>query len=186
MWPPDENRFFSLLAGRLEPVADRELPKMEMSLTPSAVAVPLFSVNGDIHLLLTKRSQGLAHHKGQIAFPGGVWEESDGSLVETALRETREEVGIPEPHFRVLGLLKSVVTPTGFSILPVVVQFDGACDPMPNPDEIERTFFIPFSHFRSAPQVSIDMPEYPLEDGLVWGATARIIHQLVVLSREEA
>ncbi|MCB0293511.1 MAG: CoA pyrophosphatase, partial [Calditrichaeota bacterium] len=65
---------------------------------PSAIILPLFEKNGEAHILLTVRTDTVAHHKGQVSCPGGAWETQDASLEATALRETEEEVGIPAGH----------------------------------------------------------------------------------------
>ena len=87
---------------------------------PAAVAVPLIDRPGGATVTLTVRSAELRAHSGQIALPGGVHDADDDSPETTAVRETREELGIPPEQIEVLGLLDDVITSTGFAITPVV------------------------------------------------------------------
>jgi len=87
---------------------------------PAAVLVPVVVRPEGLTLLLTRRAEHLHHHPGQISFPGGRVEAADGSPVETALRETREEIGLQQRHIELLGELPQYITSTGFSIRPVI------------------------------------------------------------------
>ena len=76
----------------------------------AAVLVPLFEKEGGCHLLFTKRSDQVKHHKGEISFPGGMFDEEDADLRRTALREASEEVGLKEDQVQILGVLDDIVT----------------------------------------------------------------------------
>ena len=94
--------------------------KDDMSL--SAVLVPFYREEGEYHILLTRRSNTVAYHKGQISFHGGAWESDDDSLLHTALRESWEEIGLEAGAVQVLGELDDVATVTSnFIISPFVV-----------------------------------------------------------------
>jgi 8-oxo-dGTP pyrophosphatase MutT (NUDIX family) len=87
----------------------------------AAVLLPLFKNATDYHLVFTKRTETLTHHKGQVSFPGGSFEPSDGDLLTTALRESYEEVGIRPEHVSILGRLDDLSTfSTSFTISPFV------------------------------------------------------------------
>jgi 8-oxo-dGTP pyrophosphatase MutT (NUDIX family) len=93
----------------------------DSSLTDSAVLVPLFEKDGRCHIVFTKRTDHLTHHKGQISFPGGGRHQEDRSLLETALRESREEIGLKESDVDVLGELDDAATVTSlYRIVPFV------------------------------------------------------------------
>jgi 8-oxo-dGTP pyrophosphatase MutT (NUDIX family) len=88
------------------------------SLTPAAVLLLLYLKDGEYCVLLNKRTDRVEHHKGEISFPGGVRDESDFTLLETALRETQEEMGIAPRHVELLGELDDTPTSTSFLITP--------------------------------------------------------------------
>ncbi|MBW1897149.1 MAG: CoA pyrophosphatase, partial [Deltaproteobacteria bacterium] len=89
--------------------------------TPAAVLFPLLKKNGEVHILFTKRTQTVRAHKGQISFPGGVRDQGDESLLATALREAREEIGLQPEDVDVIGSLEPVSTITsGFFIYTYV------------------------------------------------------------------
>ncbi len=90
------------------------------TLTPAAVLVPLVERPGGITVLLTRRTEHLNDHPGQISFPGGRVEARDAGPVETALRETEEEIGLARSHVEIVGRLDRYETVTGFIITPVV------------------------------------------------------------------
>lgn len=141
---------------------------------PSAVCVPLFRRQDHLHLVLTKRSMAVRVHKGQVCFPGGVWEESDGGLVATALRETEEELGIPKNAVRIVGQLAGTSTSTGFYISPFVAMVSPDCVFNPSPREIDRLIFAPLREL-----VRIGGGYYFSRGEWIWGATARIIDQFL-------
>ena len=97
----------------------RVLPPEGMTI--AAVLVPLFSVEGKRHVLLTKRSQAVEHHKGEISFPGGKLDPDDADLLSCALRETDEEVGIKPSDVRIIGELDDFYTvATRYVVAPFV------------------------------------------------------------------
>src|SRR5690606_37959288 len=106
-------------------------------------------------LLLTRRTEAVNHHKGQIAFPGGSCDPADYAQndrkaeIEAALRETQEEVGVSPNQVEILGMLPDVVTPSGFEITPVVGWASDANLVLhPNPSEIEEIFWVSLSTLR--------------------------------------
>jgi len=157
--------------------------------TRAAVLVPLYVKAGELWLLLTRRSAGLPNHAGQIAFPGGGSEDADEDEIDTALRETQEELGIERAAVMVLGQLDDVVTPTGFVISPIVGALPSPLAVKPSGDEIESVVEIPF-HILTNPQLVeyqelmvngevVVSPVFHYHGHRVWGATARVIADLV-------
>ena len=101
--------------------------------TSAGVLVPLRQDPAGLQVLLTRRTEHLRHHAGQISFPGGRVEKADTSRAETALRETEEEIGLARARVRVLGALPEYFLPTGFRITPVVGWIEAPFDTTPDP-----------------------------------------------------
>ncbi|MBF0491979.1 MAG: CoA pyrophosphatase [Deltaproteobacteria bacterium] len=160
-------------------------------LRPSAVLVPLFKKDNQDTLLFTKRNQNVAHHKGEICFPGGMMDDTDKDLIHTALREVYEEVGIQPEAVEILGSLDEIVTPTGFHITPFLGIFPYPYSFQVNKDEIDLLLEIPFEIFLDSKKVSyqertysgktIQMPFYQWQGHTIWGATGLIVKQIVDL-----
>ena len=161
-------------------------------LTPAAVLLLLYRKNGEYHVLFTKRTNEVEHHKGQISFPGGAYDESDTCLMDTALRECLEEVGLKGEDVEVLGELDDMATFSAFAISPFVGVIAYAPDFTPNPREIEEIVEIPLStllepaNFREETREydgrSFPVYYYAYGEHVVWGATARILKQFLDLA----
>jgi 8-oxo-dGTP pyrophosphatase MutT (NUDIX family) len=154
----------------------------------AAVLVPLYVDAGQLWTVLTKRSETLPHHRGQIAFPGGTNEVGEDAW-QTALRETEEEIGIESRKVLKLGELDEMETPTGFRIVPCVGVVPAGIEPVVNEEEIAEVFRVPllaFADVRMAEDraVTFDGVErmiriYHVAGRQVWGLTARIIQSLM-------
>jgi len=185
------------LRGRLDVALSRR-PRLALDrsdLVSAAVLLPITD-RGEPHILFTKKSQAVPHHKGQFSFPGGICEERDASRVETALREAWEEIRLPPPAVEVLGLLDDTATrATPFIITPVVGIVREAVDFRPDGREIERVIEVSLAALRDP---AIFRTETWERDGeahavhffqvsaqdVVWGATARILRQFLDLLDE--
>ena len=97
---------------------------ISLSLTKASVLVPFLDLNGEINILLTNRSAHLEDHAGQVSFPGGRIDSTDISPVDTATRESYEEVGIESKNINILGCLDAYQTGTGFRIMPILAMID--------------------------------------------------------------
>lgn len=161
-------------------------------LVSAAVLLPITD-HGGPHILFTKKSEAVPHHKGQFSFPGGICEERDASRVETALREAWEEVRIPAESVEVLGLLDDTATrATPFVITPVVGIVRGPVEFKPDGREIERVIEVPLDLLRDPSIFRTEIWERGGEphlvhfyqvsvEDVVWGATARILKQFLEL-----
>jgi len=159
-------------------------PATKRALSPSAVLLPIV-VRAEPTILFTRRTANLAQHAGQVSFPGGRAEPDDRSLVETALRETKEETGIGAEHVSVAGFLDAYETGTGFAILPVVGLLAQGFALLSNPAEVEEVFEVPLAFLLDPTNRRRDSREwqgrrrefYVFEYGThyIWGATAAIV-----------
>lgn len=153
----------------------------------AAVLVPLFVGEGNLRLILTKRPMHMPTHAGDLAFPGGKPQVGE-SPVDTALREAYEEVGIPPGGVEVLGFLPEIHT-VSYSrmVVPVVGKLSNMPELQPDPGEVEKVLLPEVDLFRDRHRWRVeywdDRPVYffELEEEILWGATARMVRQLVGL-----
>ena len=158
--------------------------------TDAAVLLPLFGWPEEPGLVLTERRADLRHHAGQIAFPGGRQDEGDADLAATALREAEEEIGLDPKVVALSGALPPTSTfATGFRVHPFVGLIP---DPKelslePNPDEVETVLAYTLERLDEGYAmrrlvrrgVALHVPTYEVEGHLIWGATARILGDLL-------
>lgn len=160
----------------------------QMPLRPAAVLVALVERRDGPQVLLTRRTEALRHHAGQIAFPGGRIEPDDASPVAAALREAREEVGLCDSLSSPLGYLDPFVTITGFHVFPVVATVRGGFVPVPDPSEVAEAFEVPLGFLLDPANVQAhDVPfegrrrrvlEFRWGGHRIWGATAAMLVNL--------
>ncbi|MBF0624236.1 MAG: CoA pyrophosphatase [Magnetococcales bacterium] len=174
------------------PTACEENPNPDgaPALRRAGVLVPLLPLADGWRLLLIRRTREVPHHKGQIAFPGGREDPQDVGLLDTALREAREEVGLDPAGVTILGRLPSRVT---FGSRFLIHPFVGLVAPVqplrPDPREVDSTLLVPLAFFLDPTHhVAERMPDRPViqhryryGDHLIWGATAGIIHRFMGL-----
>ena len=151
--------------------------------------VPIIVVDNKPHLLLTKRTDTVEHHKGQISFPGGMVDDCDESSNATALREVEEEIGIPSSAITILGQLDDIHIPSGFVVTPIVGYIISLTALKTSPDEVAEVLIIPLEKFFDPSLRRTEMRElkgvvrqvyiYDVWKEPVWGATAHIIKQFV-------
>jgi 8-oxo-dGTP pyrophosphatase MutT (NUDIX family) len=185
------------LRKRLDAALSRR-PRLTLDrsdLVSAAVLVPVTD-HGGPHVVFTKKTSGVPHHKGQFSFPGGIVETRDGSRVETALREAWEEIRLPAEAVEVLGLLDDTPTrATNFVITPVVGIVRDPVEFKPDGREIERVIEVPLATLRDPAIFRTEMWErdgepHPVlfyqvsDEDIVWGATARILSQFLALLDE--
>ncbi len=141
------------------------------------------------HLIMTEKPKTMNVHAGEISFPGGKWHSEDGDLLETALRETREELGLEISRNKVIGQLLPVTTLNSkFTILPFVTVLDSIPSLNPN-SEVESILDIPFTELMKTLSIDDDpahnsiqeMFTLRFEKHLIWGASARMLQQISLL-----
>jgi len=157
----------------------------------AAVLVPLVDRAPELTILLTQRTQHLARHAGQIAFPGGRVEEGDADVVAAALRETEEEIGLDRRHIEPLGQLDRYITRTGFTVTPVVGIVSPPFELKLDPREVADSFEVPLSFILDPANRQRHSAEYqgvaryfyafPYGERYIWGATAGMLVNLAEL-----
>jgi len=179
-------RIQEVLGGRARLVVDPG------DLIPAAVLIPLVVRGGELFIVFAKRTEAVAHHKGQFSFPGGIVETDDGSRPETALREAREEIGLDPAAVEILGELDDTETrATPFVITPVVGLVREPGPYRVDGREIERVLEVPLRALLDPSRVREELWErggqlqtiyfYDYEGDVIWGATARILKQFLEL-----
>ena len=153
----------------------------------SAVLIPLFYSQGQYHVLFTERSEEVDFHKGQVCFPGGTQEPTDSSLLQTALRETEEEISLRAKDVEILGEFDDSLTLTSNYVISPFVAFI----PHPYPfkadgREIREIFSVPLSFLMDEANFKQDSYSYEYEGHVIWGATARILKQFIDLLKSES
>jgi len=158
----------------------------------SAVLVPLFISGGSVHVVFTERRHDLKRHPGEISFPGGRQDPGE-TLVETALREAREEIGLDPSTVEIIGELDHLMTFTSkTAIVPFVGILPGRpLDLVPSPDEVELILTLPVRELLHADTFHQEvwnflggerpMMFFDVVGDTIWGATARILYGLLAL-----
>jgi len=165
----------------------------------AGVLILCYDVDGETRLLFTKRTELVEHHKGEICFPGGAREATDADLYQTALRETFEEVGLHPEHVERVGQLNDIVSRgsnfvispfVGIISAPVPYAFEHARR------EVEEILEVPLVHLLDDGNVThetreldgqmVELDFYRFGRHTIWGATARILHQLLGLLSDDA
>jgi 8-oxo-dGTP pyrophosphatase MutT (NUDIX family) len=159
-------------------------PPAPRALVPAAVLIPVVT-RQEPTVLFTTRSESLSRHAGQVSFPGGCAHEEDISLVETALREMREETGIDPSFVTVAGFLGAYETGTGYAILPVVGLVREGFEIIANEGEVDGVFEVPLSFLLDPANRQEEEREwkgamrrfyvFQHEKHYIWGATAAIL-----------
>jgi len=158
--------------------------------TEAAVLLPLHGWPDEPGLIFTERRADLRRHAGEISFPGGRKDDTDADLAMTALREAEEEIGLPPTSVQVCGALPPAATfVTGYRIHPFVglVPAPAELDLTPNPSEVETVLAFTLDGLREGYEmrrlvrrgVPIHTPTYEVDGHLIWGATARILGDLL-------
>jgi 8-oxo-dGTP pyrophosphatase MutT (NUDIX family) len=181
--------FTDSLRARL--AARTPMIRVEWEARPAAVLVPLYHAGGEWHVLLTQRTSTLANHSGQVAFPGGRADPDDKSPIETALRETEEEIGLPRECVTVIGLLDELLTVTQYRVTPVVGGIAWPHILTPSPLEIAAIFGVPLRWLADPANHTLTQREPPFGgppilvyhfyygEFDIWGATARMLLNLL-------
>jgi 8-oxo-dGTP pyrophosphatase MutT (NUDIX family) len=170
----------SAYAPNLVPAEDRPL---------AAVLIPIYRLDDEYHIILTKRTDRVEHHKGEISFPGGARDPEDLDLMATALRESHEEIGLHPQHVDVIGRVDDFITVSQFHVTPYVGLIDPGASPyrwLPQEREVAEILEVPVRHLTNPASLvretrvlsdgrAATMDSYQWREHLVWGATARML-----------
>jgi NUDIX domain. len=175
-------------AWNLDEVADL-LPVA--AAVPAAVLVGLVPRGQDVQVLLTRRTDALRHHPGQVSFPGGRIEAFDADARAAAIRETGEEIGLAPSQLAPLGWLDPLATITGFTVLPLVAVVTPDYIARPDPREVAEVFEVPLDYlmaatnlrrvdldWRGRPRTVLEFVGRGMPGQRIWGATASILFNL--------
>lgn len=175
---------------------DQDLnPDMEPKrpLTRAAVLVPLVDRRDGLTVLLTKRTDHLHDHAGQVSFPGGRIDDADADAVAAALREAEEEVGLPRDRVEIVGRLDTYITRTGFEVTPVIGLVDPPPAFAPDPFEVAEVFEVPLAFIAEPGNAQRQSREFqgrtrhfyvfPWQSYYIWGATAGMLVNLADVLR---
>ena len=178
-----------------EPELPEDLRQRFPKLRRAAVLVPIVQRPEGLTMLLTQRTAHLNNHAGQVSFPGGRAEELDSSSIETALRETEEEIGLARSHIEIIGVLPEHVTASAYLVTPVVGLVSPPFELIAESNEVAEIFEVPLAFLMDGvnhQRMSFDLPEgagrrsfyaMPYERFFIWGATAGMLRNLFHLLR---
>lgn len=158
----------------------------------SAVMILLYYKNNELYTSIIKRSVYNGKHSGQMALPGGKVEASDNSLIQTAIRETEEEIGVVVTESEILGSLTSIIIPvSNILVSPIVCFIDYIPKYKINKTEVQQIYEVALVDFANNIEVKTQMqyntkvsvPFYNIQDETVWGATAMIFSEFLEIIR---
>ena len=178
------------IRARLEAYKPMLLP--ERGGKRASVLVPLYLHRDELHVVFTKRTDRVQSHKGEISFPGGARDPMDEDLVQTALRESEEEIGLRREHIEVIGRLDDVITISDYHVSVYVGSLHSHPSPyvwLPQEEEVAEILEVPLTHLRDDSNI-VEVPrqrdgELTLMEGwiwgehIIWGATARMLRNFL-------
>ena len=181
----NSEHLYHLIKGRLQHHKHRVHKYADLPSRDAAVLIPIFFKDDQAHILFTKRTEKVEHHKGQISFPGGVKDAEDGTLLDTALRESWEEMGIESEDVTILGKSDTFLTNTNYLVTPYIGYYSYPYDYVVNEDEIAKVIEVPLSHLLDPAIFKTKIWErdgytwnvhfYHYQDEQIWGVTGFLL-----------
>ncbi len=178
----------------LDRLRTRDALSVEDEEREAAVVVPVVTRQGGEAILFTKRADHLTDHPGQMSFPGGGYEPEDEDLLQTALREANEEIGLDPQAVNVVGRLDDIRTITNYSVRPFVARIPDR-EYLPNDEEVAEVVTLPVAELTDLDNYESEHRDHPhygeirlhffyVDGYTVWGATARMLVQLLELTTD--
>ncbi|SDQ53607.1 NUDIX hydrolase [Natronobacterium texcoconense] len=178
----------------LDPIAAHEPREIDDQEHDAAVLAPIVDRDGEQHLLFTRRADHLGEHPGQMSFPGGGAEPVDETILETALREANEEIGLEPAEAEVVGRLDDIRTVTEYAVTPFVARVPDR-EYERDDSEVAEIVLLPLSGILDPANYEYERRDHPyygdivihyfhVDGYTVWGATGRILVQLLELATE--
>lgn len=169
-------------------------PRRINALLPKAAVLIPVTNHPEPQVIFTRRSSNMSTHRGEVAFPGGKKDDSDKNLIETALRESQEEIGLPQNCVRVLGETGTIISRYGLEVTAIVGIVDKNATLTANTDELDRIFHVPVSFFLEKNNLQFDrfkikdqhyrMPCFLFEEYKIWGLTAIILAEFLNITMD--
>jgi len=198
-WPPDNPAAIAAAAAAasaasVEPTAAAVLVPLLLAAPGRPAGAEHKRTEPELQLVLTRRRSDLRRHAGEISFPGGRRDSTDASLTETALREAEEEIGLPRERVRLIGELPATSTfATGYVIHPYVATIGERIDWRPSAREVDAVLELSLSALRASRTttqlerrgITFTTDAFIVDGNVIWGATARIIENLLERLRGE-
>ncbi|MBG55529.1 MAG: CoA pyrophosphatase [Deltaproteobacteria bacterium] len=173
----------------IKALAEHNPPKNFKMRKRASVLIPLLESEGEIFLMLTRRSNEMRSHPGQVSFPGGKQDSDDENSMHTALRETHEEIGLSWEKINIIGKLDQILSLHYYLVTPYVGLIPSDFEPVPNTDEIESVFKVPLAFFMksenhwSEEKKTFSFPvivhHFEFQGYDIWGLTAKLIFRLL-------
>ncbi len=166
-----------------------------VSFRQAAVLAPFVLIDSTWHLLFTRRSDSLKNHKGQVSFPGGAMDKSDHTPIETALRETYEEIGVSGEALEIIGKMPEMKTNSNFLVTPVLAVMDWPVNLVISEAEVSKVFTIPLDWLADSNNWEERIYNHPsgwygsvifyekYGGELLWGITAGITHRIFEIAK---
>lgn len=171
---------------------------IDEALPDAGILVPITRHSTNPEIILTRRAEHLNTHKGQVAFPGGKFDEGDGNVLQTALRESHEEIGLRPDQVEIIGPLSQVISLHGIRVTPYVGLVDDELELTPNLDELDSIFHVPTQFIETAEPkrrdrmtykgmaLSVPSYDYDYKGELyeIWGLSAIVLVELMNVAFE--
>ena len=183
-YPTDADEIRIMLAQVQQRLHDYSPRIINAPLPKAAVLIPVTN-HSQPEIILTRRASHMSTHSGEVAFPGGKQDDTDNSLIDTALRESQEEIGLMPEDVQVIGQVETVISRFGIEVTPIVGVVEASTELTANAAELDRIFRVPLQFFLDKQNLKYDslkdqglayqMPSFQYQEYRIWGLTAMML-----------